>query len=493
MTSRLLIAATAALALSILPAAAVAAPLELSRRTLVTGKGGAIEADAGTLRVPENRRVAGSREIGVPFLRLRSRAAAPRAPLFFLQGGPGSRAVTERPEALDFWLPFLEVADVVLIDQRGTNDSLLTWRWDGPLPTAFFVHADSAARHLDAVARRAGTVFRARGVDLAGYTTEESADDLDALRAALGVERVSLLGFSYGTHLAASYIRRHGERVESAILVGTEGPDQTDKLPWTMDVQFAKVALLAARDPGVAKHAPDLLALYDRVIARLEREPMVVQVRTPAGGMVPIAVGPFGLRFLLRVDVGDASDLVVFPRLLWSIDQGDPSVLAWFVNKRAGIVLGIHGMSQAMDASSGVSDGRRALIAEQSRTSRFADVVNFPPSVPLEWWGLRRLDDAFRAPLVSPVRALFVSGDLDFNTPPWQAEEMRWGMTDAVHLVVANAGHEQTLFQNDTAVPVLVDFLAGKDVSGRRITYPPLRFVPLEGSDPAVAHPAVAR
>ena len=64
-------------------------------------------------------------------------------------------------------------------------------------------------------------------------------------------------------------------------------------------------------------------------------------------------------------------------------------------------------------------------------------------------------------------------------------------MTNATHLIVEHAGHEQTFWQNDTAAPVVIDFLAGKDVKDRKITYPPLRFVPLEGLDPEVTHPSV--
>jgi hypothetical protein len=88
---------------------------------------------------------------------------------------------------------------------------------------------------------------------------------------------------------------------------------------------------------------------------------------------------------------------------------------------------------------------------------------------------------------------LFVSAELDCNTPPYQAEQLRWGMSNATHLIVANAGHEQTLFQNDTAAPVLTDFLAGQDVRDRKITYPAMRFVPLEGSDPMAVHPSVPK
>ena len=477
-----------------LSAAAAPLPLELTHKSLKSAKGVQIEAEGGKLMVPENRTAARSRRIPVGFLRLKSLAAKPRAPLFYLTGGPGSRAVTEQPGSLDFWVPFLQVSDVVLIDQRGTNDTSLVWNWDGPPPVSFFVHADSATRHIDVMNRRALTVFQRRGVDLSGYTTVENADDLDALRAALGMERISLLGFSYGTHLGTSYMRRYPQRVESAVLLGTEGPAETYKLPWTMDVAFQKLGLAAASDPRISSRVPDLMALYDRVIAKLQREPMLIPVPLPSGkDTLRLPIGPFGLRFMLRVDIGDASDLVVFPRLLWSIDQGDPSVLAWFVRKRAGAAINVHGMNEAMDVASGASPARLALIAEQAKTSRFADVMNFPHPGATSSWSVPDLGESFRAPLVSSVRTLFVSGELDCNTPPYQAEQLRWGMSDATHLIVDNAGHEQTLFQNDTAIPVLTDFLAGKDVRDRKITYPRMRFVPLEGTDPLVFHPSVAR
>jgi len=274
-----------------------------------------------------------------------------------------------------------------------------------------------------------------------------------------------------------------------------EGPDQTNKLPWTMDTQFQKLARLTSRDPAIAKGIPDLVALYDRVVAKLDRQPMLVPV--PAGHESPdtlqVPVGPFGLRYIMRFDIGDATDLVVFPRLLWSIDRGDPSVLAWFVAKRGGSALGISGMSMATDAASGATRGRRALIESQERTSRFADVVNFTYPGIDSMWNVNDLGDEFRSPVVTAARVLLISGSLDFNTPPFQSEEFRWGAPNATHLIVENAGHEQTFFQNETTLPVLLDFLEGQDVKGRTITYPPLRFVPLEGIGTDVRHPSVRR
>lgn len=471
---------------------ATAGTVELTNKTLTSGKGVKIEADAGTLWVPENRAAARSRPIAIQFLRLKSQNKTPHAPVFFLEGGPGSPAVTERPDALDYWATYLTVSDVILINQRGTNDSLVTWDWDGPPPMSFFLSGDSATAHAAEMERRAAVAFRARGVDLTGYTTIESAADLDALRKALGLERVSVLGFSYGTHLATAYMRYYGDHIENAVLLGTEGPAETFKLPWTMDVQFRKLALMAAQDPRISAKVPDLIALYDRVVAKLERHPMIVTLPSPSGGdSLRIPVGPFGLRFVMRVDVGDATDLPVFPRLLWSIDQGDPSVLAWFIRKRAGVALGVHGMSETMDKASGASPARRALVAEQARTSRFADVIDGIPEHGPPAWTIPDVGEAFRSPLVSNVRTLFISGELDFNTPPYQAEMLRWGLPNSTHLIVPNAGHEQIFYQNDSSPAVIRDFLAGRDVHDRKITYPPLRFVPLEGADGSARHPSV--
>ena len=66
---------------------------------------------------------------------------------------------------------------------------------------------------------------------------------------------------------------------------------------------------------------------------------------------------------------------------------------------------------------------------------------------------------------------LFLSGTLDSNTPPYQAEELRWTMPNATHLIVTNAGHED-LEPNSEVQAVIADYFAGKDVSARRIALP---------------------
>lgn len=461
-----------------------------SRRYEAAG-GVTVDAVEGWLAVPENRSRRDSRLIEVHFVRLRSTSASPAAPIFFLAGGPGNLGTTAvtSPEALSAWAGLLGHADVVLIDQRGTRDRDLAHRWAGPFPERFFERAEIARAHAAALSKQAVAEISRRGVDLSGYTTEESAADLEQLRVALGTGKISLIGFSYGTHLALAYLRRHESRVERAVLAGVEGPDQTFKPPLSMDTHFRRIGRLAGEDEAIARTVPDLEALLERVDRQLAARPMLVPVTLPGGVKRELPVGRFGLHLVLRADIGDATDLPVLPRLLHSIERGDPSVLAWFVQKRLAFALAAPGMGLMMDAAAGASRERMALLEEQSKVSRFADVVNypFPEIVPI--WNPPAAPDDYHRPVSSRVPTLFLSGEYDWNAPPYQAEEARWGFAHATHLVVANAGHEQTLWNPDSA-PAVLGFLRGEAVAADAIRYPPLRFAPLEG--PSDAHPSLA-
>jgi pimeloyl-ACP methyl ester carboxylesterase len=70
---------------------------------------------------------------------------------------------------------------------------------------------------------------------------------------------------------------------------------------------------------------------------------------------------------------------------------------------------------------------------------------------------------------------LFVSGTLDTNTPPFQAEEMRWGFPNSYHLIVENGSHE-SLLHNDVHT-VMIDFLKGVDVQQRTVKFNPPDFM----------------
>lgn len=466
------------------------APLEGVR----TADGRTLEATKGKLWVPENRRDSGSRKIMLAFGVLESTAEEPGPPIVYLHGGPGGSATHEAsdPAAVSRWAQFLDLGPVILLDQRGCgrSDPDLTVETSEPPSREFFLDRASLARDLASMSREVKARLEEEGVDYTGYDTEASADDVDDLREFLGYEKIRLLGFSYGTHLGLSVIRRHGKSVESAVLIGVEGPDETNKLPSAYSTLLARISALIAADPAVGKAVPDFEALLARVLVKLEKEPIEVEIEDPrTGAPLVLPVGPEGLRMILFRDIGDTSDLPVFPRLLTTIERGDPSVLRWFVQKRYPAQFPT--LVFTMDTASGCSRERAAQIEREAPACLLGNVMNFTFPEVDAIWEMPVLGDDFRSPLVTKVRTLFLSGTLDANTPPYQAERMRWGFSDAVHLVQENGGHEDWL-RNPKVGPVLHDFFAGKDVSGRDVDMPPLRFIPVEGAPGALTHPSLS-
>lgn len=459
-----------------------------------TKSGKKIKAEVGTLKVPENRANPNSAQIEVKFIRLKSTNPNPTTPLFYLEGGPGSSCTwqADNPYFLERWSKFLPLGDVVLLDQRGTGagTNRVLYIWQKAIPENIWVDASVANQHHEKMTEEALAYFKSKKVDLAGYTSVENAKDIDDLRQALGYSKISLMGFSYGTHLGQTYIKYFGKQVNNAVLAGVEGLNHTYKLPAAMDTQFKKIALLSNADPNVNKEVPDLMALYQQVIQKLKKNPVELTVRSPLTRKpMKLKVGAFGLNLLLRFDIGDASDIPVFPRLLYTINQGDYSLLQWFLQKRVGmgVFYGIQGMATTMDKASGVSPERMALIQAQKKTSLFGEVVSSDLD---SSWPAPDLGASFRAPLSTDVRTLFLSGTLDFNTPPHQAEEVRWGFANSSHVIVDYAGHEQIL-PHPKALETILRFLKGENVDDVAMAYPKLQFIPVKGTPGKIKHPSI--
>ena len=374
--------------------------LTMNNKSFKSESGIIVEAQVGSLTVPENRDNPDAEDISVHFIQLKSTNPSPQVPLIYLEGGPGQSCTwqADNPYYLERWLPFLEVSDVILLDQRGTGAGAqrVLYICSEDVPADILADEKVRNNHFKAVGQAALADFEQRGVDLRGYTTLENVQDIDDLRQALAYDQVSLLGFSYGTHLGQTYLKYFDPHVKNAVLVGVEGLNHTFKLPSTMDTQFRKIALLAQSDPKVNQAVPDLVGLYQQVIKKLEEDTVELEIASPlTGEPMKVKVGPFGLNLILRIDIGDASDIPVFPRLLYSIDQGDYSVLQWFVQKRIGNFYGMQGMSATMDPASGATPSRLQQIEAELKKSPFQDIIS---AMMEKDWPHPDLGEEFREP-----------------------------------------------------------------------------------------------
>ena len=442
------------------------------------------EGERGHLMVRENRKNANSNLIELGFVRLKSMADKPAPPTIYLDGGPGSAATSLAgvPEYMRAFQKLREAGDVILLDQRGVGRSKpnLTYRTSESLPTDVFASREVALKAFKERARAAADHFRSQGVDILAYNSAESAHDVDDLRKALGAEKVNLVGFSYGTHLGLACIRYHGKNLNRVVLIGTEGPDHTDKLPSTSHNSIQRLSDIVAKDPATGPKMPDLAGTLKRILSRLEKEPVTVSItdqRTKKP--VDVKVGKMGLQFLIMRDLGDVSDLPIFPLWFYTMDKGDYSILKRFVERRYNqFGAGLSVMTLVTDISSGVSKSRRVQIQKEAKTALLGDIVNFPISEMGDVFGNPDLGDAYRSPIKTDVPTLFVSGVLDNNTQPFQADDVRRTFKTTTHLIIDNAGHESML-TDPQVQQTMVEFLRGQDVSKVKIALPPLKFEPL--------------
>jgi len=443
-------------------------------------EGQSIKGELGRLLVKENRRDPKSNLIELAFVRLKGTAAIPGQPTIYLEGGPGSSAISlaRFPNYMRAFTKLREIGDVILLDQRGAGLSRpnLTRLSAQSLPVDFFSDQATALRIVKERSREAAEYFRKQGVDLREYNSAASADDVDEVRQALGVDKVNLVGFSYGTHLALAVIRRHGDHVNRVALIGTEGPNHTQKLPSTSKKQIETISKLAARDPRIGALVPDLAGLMKRVFDRLEKEPATVRITDRRTNKpIDLKVGKFGLQLITMIDLGDTSDLPVFPALFYTIDKGNYSILARFLDKRYNqFSAGIPVMMEVMDSSSGATPERQAQIEREAKTSLLGNVMNFLDVG--EVFDNPDLGDEFRSPIRTNVPTLFISGTLDNNTPPFQADEVRRHFKQSTHIVLENAGHEDMLV-NQRVQQTIGDYFRGRDVSRVKIALPNLRFL----------------
>jgi pimeloyl-ACP methyl ester carboxylesterase len=442
-----------------------------------------VDAELGHLFVPENRRNPNSRLIELVFVRFKSTAQKPGPPIVYLAGGPGGSGIAAaRGSRFPLFMAMREIGDVIALDQRGTGVSKpnLTCQEKIDYPIDKVPNRDEVLDLFRKQSRACAQQWRDQGVDLSGYNTNENADDLDALRKALGTDKISLWAISYGTHLALTAIRRHEKGLHRVILAGIEGPAHTIKLPSNIQRHLINLGNLVKADQNLSKEIPDFLGLMKTVLDRVEREPVTVEVSHPATQQkVKVTINKFALQYLTANLFGGGEGLL--PRNYYILSNGDFSGAAQMWLRSVGSRPGIgSAMSFMMDCYSGISPERRRRIDSEAKETLLGEIMDFPFLEVCDAWGNPDLGEDFRKPVRSTVPALFISGTLDVRTPVSNAEEVRQGFKDSPHLIIEGAMHSDPLFLSSPKIKdVMLEFMRGEPLSTTKIVLPALKFMPV--------------
>jgi len=207
--------------------------------------------------------------------------------LIVVPGGPGQSASVELRELLEALGPRIRKRwNVVIFDPRGTGRSgpvICPLLQNNPLLRSTLAAAE-CARRLEA--------------SRSHYTTWNTVQDLEAVRGRLGVDRVALLGASYGTRVEMGYAAAYAKHVDRVVLDSVVAPEGPSSVPLESFAAIRRIlaSLCPKRCHGVTQ---DLVAETTKLVRLLRLGPMAGLVFDAEGQARRRTIDALGLLDLL--------------------------------------------------------------------------------------------------------------------------------------------------------------------------------------------------
>ncbi|MEU7400916.1 alpha/beta hydrolase [Streptomyces sp. NPDC044948] len=255
------------------------------------GASRASDLKCGSLKVPLDYRNPEGTKIDVMVSRLATAKKDKRRGVLLLNPGGPALGGVDMPATMASTLPksVLDGYDLIGFDPRGVEHSTpQSCGLEDPSVASLFPYpaADgSIAKNVTLAKTNADKCAESAGDKLKHFTTANTARDMDRVREALGEQKISYWGQSYGTYLGAVYRSLFPDRTDRMILEGnvdpakvwadevadTWGKGMADRFPDAAAVAAAQNSTLGLGD-SVEKVTQTYLDLADR----LDRKPAPV-------------------------------------------------------------------------------------------------------------------------------------------------------------------------------------------------------------------------
>lgn len=368
-------------------------------------------------------------------------------PTVYLDGGPGGDGLTFA-EVLS-GLPVAETNEVVIIGQRGSlhaQPSLMCPEVIEETFSAFETGMDDSTRAATVSAfERCRDRLDGEGIDVEDFTTVRAADDVEAVRRALGHDSWNIYGISYGTRLALEVMRRHPESVDLVVLDSVYPPDVEPYESFVDNAEraFGELAEDCEADPSCEGDLFQRMAtLYDR----LEAEPVPVTTTHPVTGEQAtvlwdgdrLAESAFGA--LYRTGL-----IPILPSLLASFEQGDfelaTSTLLGLTDSLKLISDGLFASIECSERAPGTDADTVEEIEAGTEPWLWSAVAGSANLALCDRWDTAPVATEVGEPVASDSRVLILAGDHDPITPPSWGDRAAGTLPNATMVELAGHGH----------------------------------------------------
>ncbi len=173
----------------------------------------------GYLLVPENRKKPNSSIIKLPFIVVESKSSAKRKdPVLFTSGGPGNSSLGWASGITHSTV--INNRDCIAFEQRGTRyalPNLFGTELADAIKESYRNNLSKDSMILEGT-KRYKKALQSKGIDLAGYNTDETVTDIHDLLKVLQIDSVNLFGGSYSGGLMMAVLQRDPSKVRSLVL-----------------------------------------------------------------------------------------------------------------------------------------------------------------------------------------------------------------------------------------------------------------------------------
>lgn len=431
--------------------------------------GGPAGQECGELEVPLDFRKPGGKQVTLAVSRVRSeRPEARRGVLLMIPGGPGGsgvQALARKGKALEGEMD--GAYDIVSFDPRGVGGS--TTASCGLDPDDRYLAnlrswpgADGGIGENVARSRRTAEACEENGgAVLRSFTSANEVRDIERIRQALGEEKLSAWGSSYGTYIGAVYAQKYPSRTDRWVLDSSADPDSTRvEQGWmantsqAVEDRFPDFAAWAA-DPErdaegdglrLGEQAEDVRELYLSLAARLDRTPKesTTEGNPLTGNMLRQAFlnglySDSAFPGLARL-VQDAQDPATTPVLT-------PDIAQPLRDEDATVTIGV--VCNDVRWPTSVSAYARATKIDRAR---YPLTAGMPQNVgPCAFWKNDSTEKPTRITDRGPSNILMIQSLRDPSTPHFGGLKMREALGDRARLVSVDQGGHGMYLGNGNA------------------------------------------